>query len=168
MSMLASKLPEMVTHSSILVWEILQTEEPGGLQSIGLLRVEHDWSNFVCLHAKINMGFPGGSDGKEFTCNAGDLGLDSWVRKTPWWREWLPTSLFLPGECHGQRSLAGYSLWAHKELDITELLSTPMYNFQTRSEVGEYRGIWKTINTTESRERGKRKQKHSKQKCANK
>ena len=83
MSMLASKLPEMVTHSSILVWEILQTEEHGGLQSIGLKRVEHDWSNFICLHAKINMSFPGGSDGKEFTCNAGDLGLDSWVRKTP-------------------------------------------------------------------------------------
>ena len=128
MSMLASKLPEMVTHSSILVWEILQTEEPGGLQSIGLLRVEHDWSNFVCLRAKINMGFPGGSDGKEFTCNAGDLGLDSWVRKTPWWREWLPTSLFLPGEFHRKRSLAGYSPWGCKEWDTTEWLTLSKRN----------------------------------------
>ena len=128
MSMLASKLPEMVTHSSILVWEILQTEEHGGLQSIGLKRVEHDWSNFICLHAKINMSFPGGSDGKEFTCNAGDLGLDSWVRKTPWWREWLPTSLFLPGEFHGKRSLAGYSPWGCKEWDTTEWLTLSKRN----------------------------------------
>ena len=29
-------------------------------------------------------------------------------------------SIFLPGESHGQRSLAGYSPWGHKELDITE------------------------------------------------
>ena len=33
---------EMATHSSILVWEIQQTEEPGGLQSMGLQRIRHD------------------------------------------------------------------------------------------------------------------------------
>ena len=33
---------EMATHSSILVWRILWTEEPGGLQSMGLQRVKHD------------------------------------------------------------------------------------------------------------------------------
>ena len=33
---------EMATHSSILVWRIPWTEEPGGLQSMGLLRVGHD------------------------------------------------------------------------------------------------------------------------------
>ena len=33
---------EMTTHSSILVWRILWTEDPGGLQSIGLQRVGHD------------------------------------------------------------------------------------------------------------------------------
>ena len=32
----------MATHSSILVWEIPRTEEPGGLQSMGLQKVEHD------------------------------------------------------------------------------------------------------------------------------
>ena len=36
------------------------------------------------------------------------LGFDLWVRKIPWRREWLPTQVFLPGEFHGQRSLAGY------------------------------------------------------------
>ena len=33
---------EMATHSSILAWKILQTEEPGGLQSMGSQRVRHD------------------------------------------------------------------------------------------------------------------------------
>ena len=33
---------EMATHSSILAWEISQTEEPGGLQSMELQRVRHD------------------------------------------------------------------------------------------------------------------------------
>ena len=32
-----------------------------------------------------------------------------------WRRKWQPTPLFLPGESHGQRSLAGYSPWGHKE-----------------------------------------------------
>jgi len=38
----------------------------------------------------------------------------------PWKREWQPTSVFLLGESHGQRSLVGYSPWGHKELDMTE------------------------------------------------
>ena len=41
----------------------------------------------------------------------------------PWRREWLPTPVFLPEESHGQRSLAGYSPWSHKELDTTEWLT---------------------------------------------
>jgi len=43
--------------------------------------------------------------------NAGDMrrGFDPWVRKIPWNRKWEPTPVFLPGESHGQRSLAGYS-----------------------------------------------------------
>ena len=47
----------------------------------------------------------------------------SWVRKIPWRREWLPTPVFLPGEFHGQRSLAGYSPWGCKELDMNERLT---------------------------------------------
>ena len=39
----------------------------------------------------------------------------------PWWRAWQPTSVLLPGESHGQRSLAGYSPYGHKELDTTEV-----------------------------------------------
>ena len=40
----------MATHSSILVWRIPWTEEPGGLQSIESKRVGHDWSNLACTH----------------------------------------------------------------------------------------------------------------------
>ena len=54
------------------------------------------------------MGFPGGSDGKESTCNAGEPGFDPRVGFFPWRREWLPTPVLLPGEFHGQRSLVGY------------------------------------------------------------
>ena len=35
-------------------------------------------------------------------------------------RAWQPTPVFLPGESHGQRSLAGNSPWGHKKLDTTE------------------------------------------------
>ena len=36
-------------------------------------------------------------------------GFDPWVGKIPWRREWLPTPVFLPGEFHEQRNLAGNS-----------------------------------------------------------
>ena len=68
-------------------------------------------------------GFPGDSDGKEYACNAGDTGLIFWVRKIPWGRKRLPTPVYLPGEFHGPRSLAGYSPWGHKEVDTTEQLT---------------------------------------------
>ena len=44
--------------------------------------------------------------------------------KIPWRRAWQPTPVFLPGEFHGRRSLAGYSPWGRKEPDMTERLST--------------------------------------------
>ena len=42
----------------------------------------------------------------------------------PWKRKWPPTSVFLPGEFCGQRSLEGYSPWGGKESDMTEGLHT--------------------------------------------
>ena len=44
-----------------------------------------------------------------------------------WRRQQQPTPVFLPGESHGQRSLAGYSPWAQKELDTTEQLRIHMH-----------------------------------------
>ena len=53
----------------------------------------------------------------------GRSGFDPWVRKIPWRSERQPTSVFLPGKSHVQRSLVGYSPWSLKELDTTERLS---------------------------------------------
>ena len=50
-------------------------------------------------------------------------GINPWVGKIPWRTKWLPTPVFVPGEFHGQRSLAGYSPWGRKELDMTDQLS---------------------------------------------
>ena len=47
-----------------------------------------------------------------------------WVRRIPWRKEWLSTSVFLPGEFPGQRNLEGCSPWGSKELDMTEQLNT--------------------------------------------
>ena len=57
--------------------------------------------------------------------NAGDKresGLNPQIGKIPWRRAWQPTPVFLPGESHGQRKLAGYSPQGHKESDMTEVI----------------------------------------------
>jgi len=59
---------------------------------------------------------PGGSDGKE--CKT--LRFNPWVKKILWRREWLPTPVFLPGEFHRLRSLAGYIVHRVVELYPTE------------------------------------------------
>ena len=61
--------------------------------------------------------------GKESACQFRRCGIqefDPRVSKIPWRRKWQPTSVFLPGKSHRQRSLAGYSPWGHKELDMTK------------------------------------------------
>ena len=68
-------------------------EEPGRLQSMGSLRVRHDWATSFSL----------------FTF-------------TQWRRQWQPTPVFLPWKSHGRRSLVGYRPWGHKESDTTEWL----------------------------------------------
>ena len=50
--------------------------------------------------------------------------FDPQIRKITWGRKWLLTSVFLPGEFHGQRSLVGCSPWGHKESDMSERVST--------------------------------------------
>ena len=62
----------------------------------------------VLLTSSLLCGFPGGSDGKESTCNVGDLGSIPGSRRHPEGGH-EPIPVFLPGESHGQKSLAGYS-----------------------------------------------------------
>ena len=70
---------------------------------------------FVCTIALVTQ-----------TVKNSPLVQENWVRslgwKIPWRRKQLPTLIFWPREFHGQRSLAGYSPWGCKELDMTEWL----------------------------------------------
>ena len=79
-------------------------------------RTELNWTEI------IGRGFPAGSVVENPPAEQ-ERQVQSWVRKILWGRTWQPTPVFLPGEFHGQRYLAGYSSWCLKELDITEQFS---------------------------------------------
>ena len=81
----------MAAHSSTFAWKIPWMEEPGGLQSMGSLRVRHDWVISLSLFAFMH-----------------------------WKRKWQPTPVFLPGESQGWRSLVGCRLWGRTESDTTD------------------------------------------------
>ena len=81
----------------------------------------------VCV---IGKGFPGGTSDEEPACQCRRCkrrGFNPWVRKIPCRRECQPTLGSLPGESHGQRSLAGYSPQGHKESDTNECACVCMY-----------------------------------------
>jgi len=77
-------------HSSTLAWKIPWMEEPGRLQSMGSLRVGHDWATSLWLFTFMH-----------------------------WRRKWQPTPVFLPGESQGQGSLMGCRPWGCTESDRT-------------------------------------------------
>ena len=72
-------------------WKIPWTEEPGRLQSMGSLRVVHDWAPSLSLFTFMH-----------------------------WRSKWQPTPVFLPGESQGWGSLVGCCLWGRTESDTTE------------------------------------------------
>ena len=82
----------IATHSSTVAWKIPWMEEPGRLQSMGSLRVGHDWVTSLSLSTFMH-----------------------------WRGKWQPTPVFLPGESHGQRSLVGCGPWGRTESDTTEV-----------------------------------------------
>ena len=77
------------------------------------------------LLVMIPMGFPSGSVVKNPPAMQETQEMRVWSLgwEDPWRRAWQPTPVFLPGECHRQRSLAGYSPWGQKESDTTEWLT---------------------------------------------
>ena len=81
----------MAPYSSSLAWKIPWMEEPGGLQSMGLLRVEHDSVTSLSLFTFMH-----------------------------WRRKWQPIPVFLPGESQEWWSLVGCRLWGRTESDTTE------------------------------------------------
>ena len=82
----------MAPHSSTLTWKIPWMEEPGRLQSMGLLRVGHDQVTSLSLSTFMH-------------CR----------------RKWQPTPVILRGEFQGRGSLVGYHLWGCTELYTTEV-----------------------------------------------
>ena len=100
----------MAIHSSILVWRIPWTEEPGGLQSMWSQRVRHGWatSTTPLLLGKYWVSLVG----QGVIClQCRKHRFNPCVGKIPWRREWPLTPVFLPREFHRQRSLVSYSLW---------------------------------------------------------
>ena len=83
------------THSSTLAWRIPWMEKSGGLQSMGSLRVRHNWATSLSLFTFMHQR-----------------------------RKWQPTPVFLPGEYQGRWSLVGCRLWGRTESDTTEWLSS--------------------------------------------
>ena len=83
-----------------------------------------EW-NGLCCKAQLDLNpgslsFPGGSESKESACNEVDPGLI--LGREDSLEKGMATHIpvFLPGEFHGQRNLAGYGRWGRKELDMTE------------------------------------------------
>ena len=79
---------------------------------------------FLVLLLNINWPYNGGSDSKESTCSAGDLGLIPGLGRSPRGGHGIPLQYSCLENPRGQRSLVGYNPWGHKELDTSEWLST--------------------------------------------
>ena len=88
------------------------------------------------------LGFPGGSDGKESACNMGDLGSIPGLGRSP--GETNTHSSYCCLENSIQRCLVGYSPWGHKELNMTEWLSTAHWVTYTK-QVKTWTYFWITI-----------------------
>ena len=88
------------------------------LHQIYMVHIDDFWWR---SYLPLIYGFSGGSNSKEYICNTGDLGSIPGSGRFPGEGS-EPTPVLLPGEFYGQRSLAGYSPWGHKELDMTEQL----------------------------------------------
>ena len=82
---------------------------------------------FFSCGININLGFLGSPAGKEFACIVGDLGSIPGLERSPGGRHGNPLQCSYLENPHGQRSLVGYGLWARKEADTTERLSTAQY-----------------------------------------
>ena len=79
---------------------------------------------YLMVKTSAEKGFPGGSNGKESACNAGDPGLISGLGRSYGEGKGYPLQYSCVENPHGQRSLEGYSPWGCKELDTIERLST--------------------------------------------
>ena len=75
----------------------------------------------------LDLGFSGGPESKESTCNAGDMGWIPALGRSPGGGQGNTVQYSLPGESHGQSSLVDYSPGCPKELDMTEWLTLALF-----------------------------------------
>ena len=78
------------------------------------------WTSNTLIRSNKYYSFPGGSDGKESTCSAGDLGLIPGLERSAGGRHGNPLQFSCLENPHGQRSLAGYNPWGAEESATTE------------------------------------------------
>ena len=99
---------------------------PQGCNELDMTEVTQYAHMHASMHRLVN-GLPGSSVVKNLP-----IMQETWVRslgqEDPWRRAWQPTPVFLPGEFHGQKILAGYSPWGHNELDMTEVTQHATHN----------------------------------------
>ena len=131
----------MAPHSRTLAWKSTWMEEPGRLQSMGSLRVGHDWATSLSLFTFMHwrrkwqptpVFLPGESQGRG-TWWAAIYGVSQSRTWLKWLssssstafsqrRQWHPTPVLLPGKSHGWRSLVGCSPWGRYGSGTTERL----------------------------------------------
>ena len=102
----------MAPHSRTLAWKIPWTEEPGRLQSMGSLRVGHDWATSLSLFTFMH-----------------------------WRKKWQPTPVFLPGESQGRGSLVAAVYGVAQSRTLLQWLSSSSSS-RTRMQGEVARGIW--------------------------
>ena len=96
-------------------------------------------------------GFPGGSDGKESACHAGDLGSIPGLGRSPGGGHGNPLQYSFLENPHIQRSLVGYSPWGCKELDMTEqlhFLFLSLENARKEERAGETKAMLSSSSST--------------------
>ena len=122
-------------HSTYKKWGCCYSKSNENSPTNSTPAVNYRLSNQQLIKVSLFWGFPGGTSGKEPTCQyrRPKHRFDPWVRKTRWTRAWQPTAVFLPGEYHGQRTLVDYSPWGCKELDTTEWLTYHCFQFTSQS-----------------------------------
>ena len=112
----------MAPHSSTLAWKIPWTEKPGGLQSMGSLRLGHNWVTWLSLFTFMH-----------------------------WRRKWQPTPVFLPGESQGRKPGGLPSVGSHRvRHDWRDLTAAAADLFRERSQSFKifmnFRGYCKTLD----------------------
>ena len=96
--------------------------------------------NTIAAEYKPTLGFPGGSEGKESACNAGNLGSIPELGRSPGGGHGNPFQYSCLENPHGQRSLAGYIPWGCKELDTTAIKHSTAYKPIPELFPGEFHG----------------------------